>query len=108
MAYENTKWVKELPETGKLCPVCGEGILVDNSFTSKKGVKYESVKCNKCGMKWIKSKPRPKNGKIDKVLEALKIVNENIKVLNLKVDKLLDETHRPHQIHLEEAPRDKV
>lgn len=58
MAFKEykTEWVTELPAQ---CPECGE-TTQDNSFTSKKGERWESVKCEACALKWMKSKPKGK------------------------------------------------
>ena len=63
----DTEWVDELPET---CSKCGEP-TVDNSFTSKKGERWESVKCEGCATKWMKSKPKGQtSGGSEEVLNA--------------------------------------
>jgi len=48
-----TNWVKELPQG--TCPACESAEVEDNSFTDKKGKRWESVKCESCRTKWIKS-----------------------------------------------------
>ena len=53
MAFQkyNTIWCNELPQ---FCKSCAK--LTDiNDFTDKKGVKWESRKCDECEIKWIKS-----------------------------------------------------
>jgi len=49
-----TNWVDELPQG--TCPACKSTEVEDNSFTDKKGNQWESVKCEGCRTKWIKSK----------------------------------------------------
>ena len=73
----DTEWVDELPET---CSKCGEP-TVDNSFTSKKGERWESVKCEGCATKWMKSKPKGKSagsGGSSEVMEALRAIYKKL------------------------------
>jgi len=55
MPYPNyeTKWVDALPQIGAQCPACQKGFIEKNTFTSKKGEVYQSVKCETCFSKWI-------------------------------------------------------
>lgn len=50
-----SKWVSELPPLETSCPVCRQGIIEDNTFTSKKGQEIRSVRCKQCYTKWLKS-----------------------------------------------------
>jgi len=74
-----TEWVKSLPE---VCPKC-EGNLANNSFTDKKGKYWESVKCDACQIKYIKSGGFKKetNGSamlVDEVLAGLKKIDQRL------------------------------
>lgn len=58
----NTKWVNSadnLPPIGETCPVCNEGFIEDNSFTSKKGIRFQSVSCKSCKVDWVVSQWKP-------------------------------------------------
>ena len=91
----DSTWVDTLPVVGTQCEKCMQGYLVDATFMSKKGVKWEKVFCPSCKHSWLKSQSKRKGGSSplregdqgaqilqgqDKILAAIKIVNENIKV----------------------------
>jgi hypothetical protein len=99
MEYKNqfeTKWAKsadELPKIGSFCPLCEQGEIQENSFTDKKGQKWQSVKCPACKVKWMfkvgGSTGGVKGNEIileeiragfKKVFEDLIIINDNVKV----------------------------
>jgi len=82
----DTKWLSSpslLPKIDTQCPRCSEGIVEDNSFTSKKGVPFQSTSCKKCHTDWVVSQYEGEiiiRG-IEDIKTGLKIINENIKTL---------------------------
>jgi len=45
------------PLVGTECPKCLKGFIEGNDFTDKKGVKWYSVKCETCKVKWMSKYP---------------------------------------------------
>lgn len=69
----NTKWVNSpslLPQIGTECPVCRQGIIQDNTFTSYKkdpqGITYKSVSCKTCKTDWVVSQYPPKKVEVQR------------------------------------------
>jgi hypothetical protein len=85
MKEYNTLWVKELPAE---CSRCGS-VLEDNSFTSKKGERWESVKCEGCSIKWMKSKPKTGGSSNGNVI-ILEEIQNGFKELNDRFDSLAE------------------
>lgn len=81
MEKYNTNWVKELPETCENC----RGTTTDNSFKSKKGEMWNSVKCDNCLMKWIQTKPKAQNTGNTIILEE---IQTGFKELNQRLDNM--------------------
>ena len=81
MEYK-TEWVKDLPET---CPECGRA-TIDNSFKSKKGEMWKSVKCDDCGIKWIQTKPKSSGNSGNAVV--LEEIQAGFKELNERLDNM--------------------
>jgi len=85
-----TNWVKELPQG--TCPACESAEVEDNSFTDKKGNHWDSVKCEGCRTKWIKSKGfgakesearRPKSTRDLVLLEEIQALNKKMEDFEL-------------------------
>ena len=89
--YE-TKWVDVLPQIGTQCSVCQKGFIEDNTFTSKKGEVFQSVKCKTCFTKWIKSHgfPDDQSGGIKKDNTAQILIMEEIQGLKKHIDERFD------------------
>ncbi len=78
-------WIETLPKIGTQCPNCVAGYLKDNTFKSKKGDTWESVECEACKQKWIKSKEKKTSvTQLERVITAL--------TASYKLDKELSET----------------
>ena len=92
----DSTWVDTLPIIGTQCEKCMQGYLVDATFMSKKGVKWEKVRCPACKHSWLKSQSKRKSESsplregdqgaqilqgIDDIKAGIKVINENIKVI---------------------------
>lgn len=76
-----TKWVDVLPTVGLQCPTCSNGFVEGNSFTDKKGKRWESVKCEDCATKWIMSSHSPKSSTAGQIEHKEDVSNEGVELL---------------------------
>ena len=90
MSYDDKKeviWIETLPKIGVQCPNCVAGFIKDNTFKSKKGDTWESVICEACKQKWIKSKEKKTSvTQLERVITALTSLYKSGK----KIDETLD------------------
>ncbi len=126
MPYKQYKtvWIDSealLPHIGNSCPLCETGFIEENSFTSKKGVYYKSVKCESCQTKWLLSANTGAEKKIElikknltleqegqkQIMEAIRITNENVKTA-ISLLKELKEGIVVKQVPVKEPPEKDV
>ena len=89
-------WIDTLPQVGTQCPNCVAGFLKDNTFTSKKNEKWESVICEACKQKWIKSKEKKSSvSQLERVIVALttthkvnQAISNSLKSIEVKLDEI--------------------
>ena len=82
-------WTETLPQIGTQCPNCVAGFLKDNTFESKKKEKWESVICEACKQKWIKSKEKKTSvSQLERVITALTSISNTLKRVESKLGEM--------------------